>query len=57
VGLAADVCVFAPASHWTVSGQHLRSAGHNTPFLGYELPGVVRLTLVGGHVAYDTLAV
>ncbi|MBN4664244.1 dihydroorotase [Pandoraea nosoerga] len=56
-GLAADVCVFAPSSHWTVSAQQLRSAGHNTPFLGYELPGSVRLTLVGGHVAYHALAV
>ncbi|MCI3203703.1 MULTISPECIES: dihydroorotase [Pandoraea] len=56
-GQPADVCVFAPSTHWTVSAQQLRSAGHNTPFLGYELPGQVRLTLVGGRVAYEALAV
>ncbi|VVD71161.1 dihydroorotase [Pandoraea eparura] len=56
-GQPADICVVAPSAHWTVAGQHLRSAGHNTPFLGYELPGRVRLTLVGGHVAHETPAV
>ncbi|MDM8356407.1 dihydroorotase [Pandoraea communis] len=56
-GQPADVCVFAPSVHWAVAAQNLHSAGHNTPFLGYELPGQVRFTLVGGHVAYETLAV
>ncbi|VVE89452.1 dihydroorotase [Pandoraea bronchicola] len=56
-GQPADVCVFAPSAHWTVGAQTLRSAGHNTPFLGYELPGRVRFTLVGGRVAHETLAV
>ncbi|WP_353191098.1 dihydroorotase [Pandoraea pnomenusa] len=56
-GQPADVCVFSPSEYWTVSAQVLRSAGHNSPFLGYELPGRVRLTLVGGHVAHETLAV
>ncbi|VVD78807.1 dihydroorotase [Pandoraea soli] len=56
-GQPADICVFAPSAHWTVAAQQLRSAGHNTPFLGYEVPGRVRLTLVGGHVAHETLAV
>ncbi|AKM30014.1 dihydroorotase [Pandoraea faecigallinarum] len=55
-GRPADICVFAPSAHWTVSAGQLRSAGHNTPFLGYELPGQVRLTLVGGRVAYESLA-
>ncbi|MGC7405095.1 dihydroorotase [Pandoraea pneumonica] len=57
VGLPADLCVFEPSAYWTVSPAALRSAGHNTPFLGYELPGRVRLTLVGGHVAHETSAV
>ncbi|VVE32142.1 dihydroorotase [Pandoraea pneumonica] len=57
VGVPADLCVFEPSAYWTVSPALLRSAGHNTPFLGYELPGRVRLTLVGGHVAHETLAV
>jgi len=52
-GVAADLCVFDPQSLWTVSAQTLRSQGKHTPFGGYELPGRVRLTLVGGHVAWQ----
>ena len=52
VGGLADVCVFDPNAAWTVEASALRSQGYNTPFGGYELPGRVRATLVGGHVAY-----
>ena len=31
----------------------LKSQGHNTPFLGYELPARVRATIVSGHVAFE----
>jgi dihydroorotase len=31
----------------------LRSQGKYTPFSGYELPGRVRCTLVGGHIAFE----
>ena len=31
----------------------LRSQGRHTPFAGYELPGRVRCTIVGGIVAYE----
>jgi dihydroorotase len=54
VGGAADVCVFDPQAHWTVHAQALKSQGKHTPFAGYELPGQVRYTLVGGHLAYAT---
>ncbi|MFZ3221218.1 MAG: dihydroorotase [Rhodoferax sp.] len=52
VGGAADVCVFDPGAAWVVEPSALRSQGHHTPFGGYELPGRVRATLVGGHLAY-----
>ena len=51
VGSAADICIFDPAAYWTVSAQSLRSQGKNTPFLGLEVPGQVKYTLVGGVVA------
>lgn len=51
VGSAADVCIFDPAAHWTVSARTLQSQGKNTPFLGLEVPGRVKHTLVGGVVA------
>ena len=31
----------------------LKSQGKNTPFLGMEIPGKVRFTLVAGHVVHD----
>ena len=52
VGAAADVCVFDPAAYWRVDRKALRSQGKNTPFLGLEVPGRVRWTLVGGQVVY-----
>jgi dihydroorotase len=54
VGQVADVCVFDPAAHVGVTPARLRSQGKNTPFLGYELPGVVRFTLVAGHLVHET---
>ena len=51
-GGVADLCVFDPQARWTVQADTLRSQGTHTPFSGYELPGRVRHTLVGGQVAY-----
>ena len=52
VGGIADVGVFDPQDAWIVSPNALRSQGKHTPFGGYELPGRVRATLVGGHLAF-----
>lgn len=52
VGGVADLCVFDPAADWLVASDTLRSQGKHTPFSGYELPGRVRCTVVGGQVAY-----
>ena len=52
-GGAADLCVFDPKAHWTVTAEALRSQGKHTPFAGYELPGRVRYTLVAGAVAFE----
>jgi dihydroorotase len=53
LGAQADICVFDPETYFTVAAGALRSQGKNTPFLGYELPGVVRWTLVGGEVRFE----
>ena len=53
VGLSADICVFDPELHWKVDATALKSQGKNTPFLGYEVPGKVRYTLVEGHVVFE----
>ncbi|MDP3036230.1 MAG: dihydroorotase, partial [Rhodocyclaceae bacterium] len=52
VGAPADLCVFDPATRFTVSRERLKSQGKNTPFLGQELAGEVRYTLIDGHLAY-----
>jgi dihydroorotase len=53
VGSVADVCVFDPAARWKVEAKSLASQGKHTPFLGYELTGQVKATIVGGHVAFE----
>jgi dihydroorotase len=53
VGARADLCVFDAHAHWRVEPRALKSQGHNTPFLGYELPAVVRATLVAGRVGFE----
>jgi dihydroorotase len=52
-GRDADVCVFDPNAHVKITADFLKSQGKNTPFIGYELPGRVRHTLVGGQVVYE----
>ncbi|WP_213297294.1 dihydroorotase [Paraburkholderia sacchari] len=53
VGAPADLCVFDTNAHWRVEPRALKSQGHNTPFLGYELPAVVRATLVAGRIGFE----
>ena len=53
-GKAADLCVFDPNEQVKITPESLRSQGKNTPFIGYELPGRVRYTLVGGSVVYES---
>ncbi len=51
-GKPADLCAFDPAATFVYSADRVRSRSRNTPFLGWELPGAVRFTLVDGRVAY-----
>jgi dihydroorotase len=54
LGAPADLAIFDPRAAFQVSPQSLKSQGKNTPFLGYELAGRVRYTLLGGSVVYET---
>ncbi len=56
VGAVADVCVFDAGAYRHITAASLKSAGKNTPFIGYELPGVVRATIAAGHLAYEHVA-
>jgi dihydroorotase len=52
-GETADLCLFNPSAEWLVEPATLKSQGHNSPFLGYELPARVLVTIVSGHIAYE----
>lgn len=52
-GARADVVVFDPRARWLVEPSRLASESANTPLLGMELPGVIRLTVADGRVTYD----
>jgi dihydroorotase len=51
-GQVANLVVFDPAQSWRVEPSVLASRSSNTPLLGMELPGVVRLTVASGRVTY-----
>jgi dihydroorotase len=53
-GAPADLVLFDPAENWRIVPDALRSQGKNTPFLGYELAGRVRATVVAGNVVYES---
>ncbi len=53
VGSVADICIFDPAARWKVDAKALASQGKHTPFLGYELSGQVKATIVSGHIAFE----
>lgn len=55
-GATANLCVVDPAAVWPVTPETLRSRSCNSPWLGRELTGKVRLTVAAGRVAWDDLA-
>jgi dihydroorotase len=52
-GAPADLVLFDPLAPFRVRAQALKSQGKNTPFLGHELTGRVRATVVAGEVVYE----
>lgn len=49
IGTTADLTVFDPDERWRVEASGLRTKSANTPLLGMEMQGRVRLTLVDGE--------
>jgi len=50
-GSAADVVIFDPEAKQTFT--HFVSRSQNSPFLGWQLHGVVETTLVGGQTVFE----
>lgn len=53
VGSKADVCVFDPDRHWSLSETSMASFGKNSPFVGWEFDGCVTHTLHNGKLTYQ----
>ena len=52
-GAPADLCIFDAEARWTVMRESLRSQGRNSPFLGREVTGRVRYTVIDGHLDFE----
>ena len=53
-GARAELVVFDPRARWRVEPHASASASRNTPLLGMELPGVVRMTVADGRITYQS---
>ena len=53
VGASADVCIFDPDLVWQLNTDTIRSNGHNTPFMGWEMKGRVIHTLLAGNLVHS----
>ncbi len=52
LGQPADLVVFDPSARAALTADSLASASSNTPLLGVELPGRVRLTVAQGRLTF-----
>ncbi len=52
-GKAADIVIFDPEKEYVIDKNQFVSKGKNTPFHGRKVKGMVRMTIVGGHIAYE----
>ncbi len=54
LGATADICIFDPERHWTLTEADMVSRGHNSPFIGWELKGRATHTIVGGELVFES---
>jgi len=52
-GAPADITVIDPRLQWTVTAEGLQSKSKNSPFLGQEMQGGARCTVVGGEIKFQ----
>src|SRR5882672_9829592 len=52
-GAPGDLAIFDPGAPLRIAPETLKSQGKNTPFIGYELAGRMRYTVVAGNVVYE----
>ncbi len=52
-GSDADITVIDPNAVWTFTEDCIVSKSYNSPFIGTEMRGRVRMTVVGGRISYE----
>jgi dihydroorotase len=52
-GAIADITVFDPEEKWTVNGSKFFSKSANSPWIGRQLHGRVKYTVVSGRLVYE----
>ncbi|MGX9934766.1 dihydroorotase [Advenella kashmirensis] len=55
VGAPADIAIADADAAWTVGRDTLLSQSAHTPFVGYELPGKIVMTLVSGRTVWESV--
>lgn len=50
-GKIADIVIFHPEEQWTV--KQFASKSSNSPFIGEQLPGVIKYTITDGNIVYQ----
>lgn len=52
-GKTADITIIDPDAEYVIDSNTFASKGHNTPFDGKKVSGMVRYTIAGGKVVYS----
>ncbi len=53
VGTIADICIFDAGEDWQLTVDSINSHGKNTPFLGWNMQGKVKHTIVNGRKLFS----
>ena len=51
-GAAADIAIIDPDAEYVIDKAAFKSKGHNTPFHGWKVKGMVTTTILGGRIVY-----
>ncbi len=52
-GKDADIVIIDPQREWVVRKEEFASKSKNSPFVGWKLKGLVKMTICGGKIVYE----
>ena len=53
IGATADICIFDANENWQLTTETIISNGKNTPFIGWDLSGRVKHTIIDGRLLFN----